>query len=127
MRLALRVVMLCAVALAVCSLSRVANAAEKVPMCGELGQSIDAPPPVYPGRGDVLAASPCEMQRRAVSFSDVPPLPRDLPPAPSADLKIALSAPQLLPRVPSKRLGVVPPCQQERRPGFVRELERPPR
>jgi hypothetical protein len=96
-------------------------------MCGELGQSIEAPPPVYPGRGDVLAASPCGFQRRTVSIDDVPPPPRDLPPAPSADLKIALGAPQLLPRVPSKRLEVAPPCEQERRPGFVRELERPPR
>jgi hypothetical protein len=127
LRLVLRVVSLCAVALFAFALPQTASAAERVPMCGELGQSIDAPPPIYPGTGEVLAGSPCELHRHTVSIDDLSPPPRDMTPPAAPDLKVALSAPQSLPRVRSTRQEIAPACTQERRPGFVRELERPPR
>lgn len=96
-------------------------------MCGELGQSIDAPPPLYPGSGDELAASPCDGQLQTMSTEDAAPPLREASPAPLSQLKVVLDAPLLLPRVPSTRLPVAEPVTQERRPGFARSLDKPPR
>ncbi len=116
------VVLLCLVAL-----PRLAYASEPVPMCGELGQSIEAPPPLYPSKGDVLAPTPCDGQRRITVSASDSDMPREVAQLPQVERQLALLTTQLLPRVRSIRLSVPPATAVERRPGFAPTVERPPR
>ncbi len=104
-----------------------AYAAEAVPMCGELGQSIEAPPPLYPSKGDVLAPTPCDGQRRSTVSATDAEAPREVAPLPLVERQLGLLSTQLLPRVRSIRLSVPPATADERRPGFAPTVERPPR
>ena len=105
----------------------VAFAADTVPMCGELAQSIEAPPPIYPGREDSLGQAHCARQGSVTFWTERASLP------PQADDTRALDDPSgylttsTLPRAGRERVPV-PRAETLNPPtGVRRQLDRPPR
>lgn len=102
--------------------------AEPVPMCGELGQSIEAPPPIYPVREATLGQVPCARQSLTSFFIDADtPLPSPGDDGRTTKQPLGYLTAEYFPQVRSLRLPV-PAAEAGSPPQGVRRLiERPPR
>lgn len=101
--------------------------ADTIPMCGELAQSIEAPPPIYPGREDTLGQAHCAREG-SVTFWDeqasMPPQADDTRPLEEPLGYLSVDA---LPRTGRDRLPVPRADTLDPPTGVRRQLDRPPR
>ncbi len=101
--------------------------AETVPMCGELAQSIEAPPPIYPGREDTLGQGHCARQGSTTSWEDQVSLPPQADDTRTLDKQSGYLSDQVLPRASHIRVPVPRADSSEPPTGVRRPLDRPPR
>ncbi len=99
-------------------------AAAPAPWCGELAQSIEAPPPVYPVDDATISAGPCEQRDGVKIPAPLPELRGNLKNVKS-DQGVLFA--QHFPRAPAVRLPVPVPTRNLARAGHQRGVERPPR
>src|SRR5690606_11360782 len=104
----------------------VALASGVAPMCNELGQSIEAPPTIWPHRGGAIQATPsCPLTkfRQADRSSD---RAERVAPITQREAPVAALATTSLPP-PAVRLTIPPAPKLVLRPGHVADIYRPPR
>lgn len=101
--------------------------AEPVPMCGELAQSIEAPPPIYPGREATLGQAHCARQAPATTWEEDASLPPQVDETRTTKIPLGYFVPTPLPQVSQTRLPVPDPETFELPRGVRREVDRPPR
>lgn len=119
----LRLVLLTLLTVAVPSFA----AAEPVPMCGELGQSIEAPPPIYPGREATLGQAHCAKQGSTSSWEGMASLPPQVDDSRTTDVPLGYLVGERLPRLARTRLPMPPAADMHLPSGVRRQVERPPR
>lgn len=101
--------------------------AEAVPMCGELGQSIEAPPPIYPGREATLGQAHCARDGATNSWQEDASLPPQAEETRTTKSPLGYFVGERLPRVSRTRVPLPRPDDFELPRGVRREIERPPR
>jgi hypothetical protein len=101
--------------------------ADPVPMCGELAQSIEAPPPIYPGREDALGQAHCARQGSKTFWEEQASLPPQADDTRTLDDKSGYLSHQALPRAGHVRVPVPRADGSEPPAGVRRPLDRPPR
>lgn len=100
--------------------------AEPIPMCGELAQSIEAPPPLYPTTDAALTQTPCS-QQGPLAFWDEASLPPHPDEPRTLDDPLGYLQGGKLPRASSIRLPLQRAATLRLPRGARREVERPPR
>lgn len=100
--------------------------AEPIPMCGELAQSIEAPPPIYPSADAAWLQTPCSPLTPLAYWDEAPvPSPPDEPRTLNDPLGYLRG--EKLPRASSIRLPLARGETLRPPTGTRREVERPPR
>jgi hypothetical protein len=127
LRLMARLASLVAALLVLCLSNRVSAASNPVvPMCGERGESIAAPPIFRAYESGSVIATPCQPDRLVMGHSAPPATPERTLVEQRPERVLGFSS-LCLAEVESSRVAMTGKSARLRRPGFAGSLFRPPR